>query len=260
MIRYRISFIGAGRVARALCLEMYNSGFEIQTIVSKDKNKSSSFVKACGAEWSNDMRFSESTDILIVSVPDDELKNVLESINCSEITIVAHTAGSIGLDVFPASLKHTGVFYPLQTFSFDRKIDFNGLPFFIEASDPYVSATLDNIARTLGGVTYFIGTEQRQMLHLAAVFANNFTNYMLTAGKQITLRAGVQFDVLEPLLRETVSKACENGPENSQTGPAVRFDSGTIEKHIDLLSFSPELQHVYKEITESIIKYYKSCK
>jgi predicted short-subunit dehydrogenase-like oxidoreductase (DUF2520 family) len=95
------------------------------------------------------------------------------------------------------------------------------------------------------------------MLHLAAVFVNNFTNHMLRTGKEIASMAGFSFEVLEPLVNETISKALDIGPENSQTGPAVRNDLNTIEKHLDLLSFSPEMQDMYREITRSIITYNK---
>ena len=90
-----------------------------------------------------------------------------------------------------------------------------------------------------------------------AVFVCNFTNHMLTLGKDIACNAGVTFDVLEPLVNETVTKAFELGPENSQTGPAYRFDKGTIKRHIDLLSFSPEMQNIYRQLTRSIINHYK---
>ena len=113
------------------------------------------------------------------------------------------------------------------------------------------------LAESIGGQAHFTDTEQRRMLHLAAVFVCNFTNHMLTAGKEVALRAGFPFEVLNPLIEETFLKAIDNGPENSQTGPAVRNDLNTIEKHLELLSFSPELKRIYNEITHSIIKYYK---
>ena len=208
--------------------------------------------------WSSDYDFSDSEDLIIVAVPDDKLSEVLTRINCPENTVVAHTAGSLGLDVFPASLKHTGVFYPLQTFSENRKISFRDLPFFLEASDSYSSGILKNLAESIGSKVHFVDTEHRRLLHVAAVFACNFTNHMLTAGKQITEKAGFSFEVLEPLINETILKAMEAGPENSQTGPAYRSDKGTIKRHIDLLSFSPELQGIYKEVTKSIMKFYKN--
>jgi predicted short-subunit dehydrogenase-like oxidoreductase (DUF2520 family) len=255
---YRISFIGAGKVSGALCRKMFMSGCKICKIVSKTENNGHALAQSCDALWSSEYDFTDSEEIIIAAVPDDKLAEVLKRIRCSENTVVAHTAGSLGLDVFPSFLKHKGVFYPLQTFSANRQIEFRDLPFFLEASDTFSSVILKDLAVSMGGKVHFIDTEHRRLLHTAAVFVCNFTNHMLTAGKQIAEKAGLSFEVLEPLINETVAKALETGPENSQTGPAYRFDKGTIKRHIDLLSFSPELQGIYKEVTKSIMKSYKN--
>ena len=172
--------------------------------------------------------------------------------------MVVHTAGSFGLDIFPDKIKRKGIFYPLQTFSKNRKVSFTDLPFLIEASDDESSLILQSLAESVKGKVYFVDTDQRRMLHLSAIFVNNFTNYMLTVGKEVALKAGFSFEILVPLLKETISKALDTGPENSQTGPAVRNDQNTIEKHLELLSFSPELQKIYNEMTQSIMEYYKT--
>jgi len=257
MTLYSLSFAGAGRVAGALCREMYSKGINIRHIVSESQTGAKVLADECGASYSTSLSFDEPADIIMVAVPDHRLKEVLSSIECPENTLVAHTAGSFGLEVFPSRLKHTGVFYPLQTFSKNRKISFSDLPFFLEASSSEKEAMLKNLAESIGGKVYVVDKEHRKLLHLAAVFVCNFVNHILTAGKEITTRAGFSYEVLEPLIAETVSKAMELGPDHSQTGPAVRNDKNTIAKHIDLLSFSPELQNIYKEVTESIIKYYK---
>ena len=258
MKEYRISFIGAGKVSGALCRQMHMSGCKIQKIVTRSGKSGPALALLSNASWSSEYDFSDSEDLIIVAVPDDKLSEILTRIKCPVNTVVAHTAGSLGLDVFPAPLKHTGVFYPLQTFSESRNISFRDLPFFLEASDAYSSGILKDIAESIGSKIHFVDTEQRRLLHVAAVFACNFTNHMLTVGKQITEKAGFSFKVLEPLIKETVKKAMETGPEHSQTGPAYRSDKGTIKRHIDLLSFSPELQGIYKEVTKSIMKFYKN--
>ena len=256
MNQCRISFAGAGRVAGALCRELYNAGYKIDLIVSQKEINGHQLADSCNAKWSSDLIFPDTTNILIVAVPDKILKSVLGKIKCSKETLVAHTAGSFGLDIFPESIDKKAVFYPLQTFSKDRKIDFKNLPFLVESAENDSSELLKNLAESIGGKVHFVDTEHRKMLHLAAVFTCNFTNYMLTVGKEVTLKAGFSFDLLEPLIKETISKAIESGPENSQTGPAIRNDQNTIEKHLELLSFSPEFQMLYKELTLSILKYY----
>lgn len=256
MRQCRISFAGAGRVAEALCKELYSAGCKIDLIVSQNERNGSQLADSCQTQWSSDLVFPQTTNILIVAVPDQSLKSVLENIRCNRETLVAHTAGSFGIDIFPESIYRKGVFYPLQTFSKGRKVDFKNLPFLIESSDQNSSDILRNLAEFIGGDVHYVDTDHRRMLHLAAVFTCNFTNYMLTVGKEVTFEAGFSFDLLEPLIKETISKAIESGPENSQTGPAIRNDKNTIEKHLELLSFSPDLQKLYKELTLSIIKHY----
>ncbi len=258
MTHYNISFAGAGRVAGAVCREMFRSGITINQIVSKSASEGKPLADECKAIWSSDLSFSDRNQVVIVAVPDHALIDVLTAIRCNEECIVAHTAGSYGLEVFPARLKRTGVFYPLQTFSKGRAVDFKNLPFLLEASDKESGEILSNLAIAIGGKVHHADAAKRRMVHVAAVFFNNFTNYMLTVGRTIADHEGLQPEVFEPLIRETIFKALEKGPEGSQTGPAVRNDLNTIEMHMKLLSFSPELQDLYREVTDSIIRHYQN--
>lgn len=240
-----------------MCRQFHLAGFKIQKIVSRKEVKGRALACSCDSTWSTDYDFSGDEDVIITAVPDDLLPEVLEKIKSRAETVIAHTAGSIGLDVFPEHIDHKAVFYPLQTFSENRKIQFKDLPLFIEASDSYSEFILKVLAESIGGKVYFTDMEHRRLLHVAAVFVSNFTNYMLTSGKRVSEKAGLAFEVLIPLINETFRKAMDIGPEESQTGPAFRYDIGTINKHLDLLSFSPDLQRVYSEVTESIIQFYK---
>jgi predicted short-subunit dehydrogenase-like oxidoreductase (DUF2520 family) len=256
MYKTNISFAGAGKVAEALCKELFHAGFIIDIVASETELNGRTLSESCNAIWSSDLIFPDSTKIIIVAVPDHRLKSVLETLKCAPGTLVVHTAGSFGLEIFPDQIKQNGIFYPLQTFSKNRKISFIDLPFLLESSSDESSAILKNMAESIGGKVHFVDTEKRRMLHLAAVFVCNFTNHMLTEGQEVALKAGFSLEVLRPLIEETFSKAMEIGPDRSQTGPAVRNDKNTIKKHLELLSFSSELQRVYKEMTRSIIKYY----
>lgn len=258
MTRHTLSIVGAGRVSSALCNGFYNAGFKIRKVVSKTPESARSLAERYSAEWDLVPDFGNGTDILIVAVTDHVLQEVLSEIRCPRETIVAHTAGSFDLTVFPDHIGKRGVFYPLQTFTKGRKISFTNLPFFIEASDRQTQKSLTELAEKLGGKVYITDGEKRRQLHLAAVFTCNFTNHMLTAGKELATRADMDFTVMEALIKETIAKALEEGPENSQTGPAIRNDQVTIKKHLDLLSFSKEFQDIYRYITKSIIKYHKS--
>lgn len=255
MTSYSISFAGAGRVAGVLCREMFRSGIKIRQIVSVNEPGGIQLAIECNAAWSSELVFGDSTDIIIVAVPDHKLSEVLHSLSCSNRCIVAHTAGSFGLDVFPDRITHKGVFYPLQTFSGERKISLKDVPFLVESGDEQTGQILAGLAEKLGGRVHFIDINRRKLIHLAAVFICNFTNHMLLAGNKIAEEAGVSLELFEPLLRETIEKALADGPESSQTGPAVRNDLNTIERHMDLLSFSPDLKELYRKVTESIRKH-----
>lgn len=258
MTQFNVSFAGAGRVAGALCRVMHSSGIVIRQIVSETPERGKALAAKYDASWSSSLIFRDPVDVIIVAVPDHRLREVLNGIKCPPETLVAHTAGSCGLEVFPERTGRKGVFYPLQTFSEKRRINFRGLPLFIEAPDKKQSEILAALAGMLGAKVFYADAEHRKMLHLAAVFACNFLNHMLTAGGEIAEKGGFSPDILEPLIKETISKALKNGPEASQTGPAVRNDSSTIAKHLDLLSFSPDLRMVYQEVTRSIIEHYKN--
>jgi predicted short-subunit dehydrogenase-like oxidoreductase (DUF2520 family) len=256
MFQHNISFAGAGKVAAALCGKIFETGIKVDLIVSQTGERGRPLAESVEATWSSVHEYPPSTDIIIVAVPDHRLRSVLENLRCPADTLVVHTAGSIGLEVFPEHITKKGVFYPLQTFSRERKVEFTALPILLESSDSQSAAVLEELAMSIGGKTYIVSTEQRIMIHLAAVFICNFTNHMLTGGRHVAEKAGVPFEMFFPLLRETVSKAMDIGPEKSQTGPAVRNDQNTIERHMELLSFSPELKKIYREITMSIINYY----
>jgi predicted short-subunit dehydrogenase-like oxidoreductase (DUF2520 family) len=252
-----ISFAGAGRVAAALCREMYSKGYGIELIVSQTEASGRLLADRCNADWSDELTFPDSTEIIIVAVPDHSLKSILLNLKCKSGTLVAHTAGSLGIDIFPDHIKKRGVFYPLQTFSQEREVNFRDLPLLIEASDEHSLSIMEALGNSIGCQVLLIDAEHRRMIHLAAVFVSNFTNHMLTVGKELASKAGVPFELLVPLINETISKSVAVGPERSQTGPAIRNDQNTIEKHLELLSFSPELQKIYGDLTRSIIKYHK---
>jgi predicted short-subunit dehydrogenase-like oxidoreductase (DUF2520 family) len=255
--KFRISFAGAGRVGSALCLKFFEEGHTLLKIVTPSPGRGKSLAGKVRAEWGSLPVFPENTGILIVSVPDHRLESVLGKISCPPETIVVHTAASYGLEIFPEKISRRGVFYPLQTFTEGRRIDFSNIPFLLEASDKKTGLELECLARSISRNVIFADAARRRMLHIAAVFACNFTNHLLTTGTELAQKAGFSQDILNPLIRETISKALSGGPENSQTGPAVRNDLNTIARHIGLLEDSPELQKLYKEITNSIINYYK---
>ena len=195
---------------------------------------------------SRDLKNIPKADITIIAVSDDAIAEVSSKI---KNTFVVHTSGACSIN----ELKNTtnkGVFYMLQTFSKDKKVDFNEVPFCLEAENKKDEEQLIALANLIGEKIYSINSEQRKALHVAAVFVNNFTNYMYNIGSDICKERQVPFDILLPLIKETASKIETLSPEKAQTGPAIRNDKTTIKNHLDLLN--KEQQKIYKIITKSI--------
>ncbi|HKG06976.1 MAG TPA: DUF2520 domain-containing protein, partial [Pedobacter sp.] len=145
-------------------------------------------------------------------------------------------------------------FYPLQTFSKSRGIDFNKVPLCLEAGSEQVMKRLKEIAGKLGGPVYEVDSRKRKILHLSAVFACNFVNHMYVLGNVVLNEHRLDFEMLRPLIMETAEKVQADLPVNVQTGPAVRHDEQTELKHLQLLTGAPQLQEIYQTLSNSIKK------
>ena len=254
MIR-TVTLIGAGRVASALGVALSNAGCTVSTVISRSGETARALAATLNAEWGSDPSVNVSSDLLVLAVNDSALEKLVSLINPQKETIVVHTAGSYPVEILDSlDGKRKGVFYPLQTFTKGRTIDFRNLPILVEASDSQTAAELEQLARIISTEVFNAGFEERRMIHLAAVFVCNFVNHLYSAGGEIAGRTTLPFTVLEPLMRETLAKAIEIGPAEAQTGPAARNDLNTIEKQLELLRSSPQLEKVYRVLTESIIK------
>jgi predicted short-subunit dehydrogenase-like oxidoreductase (DUF2520 family) len=188
-----------------------------------------------------------SADVTIIAVSDDVISEVSAKIKNS---FVVHTSGSASIyDLENKGRK--GVFYMLQTFSKDKKIDFTKVPFCLEAENEKDFKLLEDIAKSIGENIYSINSNQRKILHVAAVFANNFTNHMYKISNDICEENDVPFEILHPLIFETSEKIKSLSPKKAQTGPAKRNDKKTIKNHLNLLD--SKQQEVYKLLTKSIL-------
>lgn len=258
MSAFNISFIGAGNVAEALCLGFSAAGQKILSVASRHGITSRILAETVGAEWRTDLYVPDNCDILIIAVTDTFVEEVARKAIVPEKTIVVHTAGSVPLAALGRD-RNAGVMYPLQTFTKGFLPELRKVPFFTEATDSLTLRTLKDLGNLIGAGSWNCTSEQRRHLHVAAVFVNNFSNFMMTAGEGIAANAGFDPALLRPLIEETARKALFRGPALAQTGPAVRQDRKTIKSHIDLLSFSPEYQKLYKLISMMIGDYYKNA-
>lgn len=248
---YRISIIGAGNLAWHLAQELEKADHLIIEVFSRKlKNARTLTSRLYDAVPTDKLNFSSSNaEVFIIAVTDDALPEVVSKIVLPENAVVAHTSGS-------SSIRNPemGVFYPLQTFTKQTSVNFKEIPICIEALNETTENVLSEIAKSISKKVLFLNSEKREALHLAAVFACNFTNHLLSNAKTILDREGLEFSLLEPLIIETIEKALEFDPDKVQTGPAARRDKQLINDQFKYLKKYPELQKIYKSLTESILK------
>ncbi|MCH5225581.1 MAG: DUF2520 domain-containing protein [Muribaculaceae bacterium] len=195
----------------------------------------------------------EKNDIILISVADSAIVDVVNRLPPTD-AVIAHTAGSIPMKAVEGKSPNFGVFYPLQTFSKDIPLDYSIIPIFIEGSTPKSIETLKRLAHLISNNVTIADSETRKRLHLASVFACNFTNALAGIGAQILAENGLDISTLLPLMRQTVEKLEKLTPQEAQTGPAARRDKTVVETHLKMLEFDPQLQNIYSLLSERIMK------
>jgi predicted short-subunit dehydrogenase-like oxidoreductase (DUF2520 family) len=203
-----------------------------------------------------DFSTSDST-VFIIATADDAIQEIAREIILPEEAVLVHTSGGQPLSVLQfAATPHLGVLYPLQTFSKPKKVDFREIPLFIESSDEKTEFTMMPLAKGISNHVYKIGSEERKALHVAAVFASNFTNHMLTMASDILQQNSLNFAWLIPLITETINKSIALGPEAAQTGPAKRGDLEVLDEHYEFLRDQKLVAKIYKLVSQHIIEKY----
>ncbi len=259
MAAYNISFIGAGNVAESLARGLAAAGHRIISVSSKSGVSAGALAAVTGAECRHDLSVPAECDLLLICVTDTAVEQVAAGVVIAPHTVVAHTAGSVPMSSLGRS-SGAGVLYPLQTFTKGFPPDLRKVPFFVEATDSRTLQILKETGESIGSGVWECDSQKRQQLHVAAVFTNNFSNFMMTSGETIAREAGIDPALLRPLMEETVRKALHSGPEAAQTGPAVRHDTATVKSHIELLSFSPQYQKLYRLVSRMIAGHYRNRK
>lgn len=247
----KIVFIGAGNLATHLSKAMRRQGFEILQIYSRTAEAAKQLASLVQADWTTSLNeIREDADLYIFSVKDSVLETLIASMPHRK-GLWVHTAGSIPMDIFASYANRFGVFYPLQTFSKNKEVDFKKIPFFIEANHAADCQLLCEKASLLSDQVIEADSDQRKHLHLAAVFACNFTNHMYVLAARLVEEKGLPFDALKPLITETAAKIGDLHPMQAQTGPAIRYDQEIMAKHIALLE-DTSLQEIYRMLSENI--------
>lgn len=244
----KVVIIGSGNVAQHL-IKVMQIAANVNLVQVFARNKESVLHLIAEDKITSDYNAIKEADVYIISVSDNAIAEVAVNLPFQN-RLVVHTSGTSELSVLDAK-NRKGVFYPLQTFSKSKEIDFTSIPICLEAENGEDFKTLQSLSQNISEKVFAISSKQRKSLHVAAVFVCNFVNHMYTIGNQICEEHNVPFEVLQPLIMETAQKISTLKPEDAQTGPALRNDTKTINKHLEFLQES-NYQELYKLLTQSI--------
>ncbi len=252
-----IVFIGAGNLATHLALALNKATYNILQVYSRTHVSAETLAKQVDADSCCSFeQVCRDADLYIFALSDKALLPALQALQLKGKKLV-HTAGSLPLSVFEDFTTDYGVFYPLQTFSKARQIDFSNIPICIEAKGSDLESELIQMGNQISNSVKLLSSQQRKQLHLAAVFTCNFTNHMYHIGQELLQEEGMDFDLLKPLILETALKVQEMPAKAAQTGPAVRFDEDVIKAHEESLKMQPDFQKLYRFVSESIYHLHK---
>jgi predicted short-subunit dehydrogenase-like oxidoreductase (DUF2520 family) len=245
----RVSIIGSGNVAQHL-IQAFSKTTDIELVqVFARKTATVSHLIQIDKIVS-DFGELKPVDLTIIAVTDDAITGVSKQLSFKN-QFVAHTSGSVSIHAID-SKNRQGVFYPLQTFSKSKEVDFKTIPICLEAQNQNDFQILETVAKSISNVLYKVDSEQRKALHIAAVFVSNFVNHLYQIGNDICIENELSFDILKPLIQETANKILTLSPNEAQTGPAKRKDTQIMNVHLNFLKDENQ-KEIYKLLTKSII-------
>jgi predicted short-subunit dehydrogenase-like oxidoreductase (DUF2520 family) len=245
----RLSIIGSGNVAQHL-IQAFSKSAEIEIVQVFARNPEPLSHLVPITKIISGLNELKPVDAIIIAVTDDAIAGISSQI-LPQNGLVAHTSGSLAMEALDGK-NRKGVFYPLQTFSKSKEVDFKPVPICLEAENEADLKMLETIAKSISDSVHQVGSAQRKALHVAAVFVSNFTNHMYQIGNEICEENKLPFDILKPLIQETANKILTLSPSEAQTGPAIRKDTQTINAHLNFLTEERQ-KEIYKMLTKSII-------
>ncbi|MGI6223989.1 MAG: Rossmann-like and DUF2520 domain-containing protein [Prevotella sp.] len=256
-----ISFVGAGNLATNLAPALLKAGHHIRQVYSRTEASAEALAVAVGAEPITDLaQMDAGSDIYFFSVKDSVLEQLIKELALTvKGKVFVHTAGSLPLSIFQPYVEHYGVLYPMQTFSKSALVDFSNIPCFIEASDKLTLTKLSQLANSVSNRVEEMDSGRRKYLHLAAVFACNFTNHCYAIAEKLLSQHQIPFDVMLSLIDRTAEKVHTLHPIEAQTGPAVRFDTNVMKQQMQLLA-DDESRKIYELMSREIHRYAENNK
>lgn len=253
----KVVLLGSGNVATHLGKALKDGGHELLQVWSRSPANAQVLAGLLGADSASRLdELTQQGDIYIISVSDDAIAGVSSAFPFKDKLLV-HTSGTSGLDILKQGSSHTGVFYPLQTFSKQKEISFRNIPVLTEGSSNEINDLLQALGQSISEKVRFMDSESRRALHIAAVFACNFSNHLYSLAQRILSERHIDFDLLRPLIAETAEKIQHFDPASVQTGPAFRNDQNIVNNHLEYLHHHPELQDLYRQLSQNIINFYE---
>lgn len=250
---FNIVIIGAGNTATHFASALLKSRFKINQIFSRTKKSARALSAKIGCDYTTTIENIDKTaDLYLFCLKDDVLGEIATKIKLPG-KIVCHCSGSMDISILKEISNYVGVLYPLQTLNKNMKVNFSEIPLCVEASDKKTKKLLGDLAAKLSYRVYFLSSEKRLMLHIAAVFCSNFTNHLYKISREVCVKNNIPFEILAPLIKQTSENGSATDPGLFQTGPAIRRDSKIIDIHLKQLATTPEAKKIYKLLTDSII-------
>jgi predicted short-subunit dehydrogenase-like oxidoreductase (DUF2520 family) len=246
----KITIIGSGNVAQHL-IKAFTKSDKTEIVQVFSRKKESLLHLIDSDKIVTDFLDLKEADLYVISITDDAISEVSEQLPFQN-QLVLHTSGTSSITILN-SKNRRGVFYPLQTFSKAKPVDFSIIPICLEAENQMDYTILEMVAKSISNAVFSISSQQRKALHVSAVFVNYFTNHLYQIGQEICEEHQVPFEILRPLIEETAQKIQTLTPVDAQTGPAKRNDSSTIEAHLNYLTDENQ-KNIYKILTQSIQK------
>jgi len=251
----KVVIVGSGNAATVLTEMIEKGGHEIVQIVSRNAAHAKALALKYGVEGIvlTEPEFAYA-DIYIIALNDAALESI-EKIKGLKNKFVVHTAGSVSKDVLKNLSSEYGVLYPLQSLS-NAADEIPEVPFLIEGNSEETARKLIEFARTLSAKVIPVTESERLHYHVAAVFAGNFTNHLYAIAENFCDKERIDFKNLLPMIKGITSRLDNNSPFRVQTGPAIRDDIFTINRHLQSLSPHPDIKYLYLKLTESILKFH----
>ena len=245
----KILLVGSGNVATHLGINLKRNNYIIKQVFSRSIENAKDLAKKVDSDYTDKTKNIAATDLTIIAVSDDSIKDVVDFL--PDVPTV-HTSGHTNINILNNNFRNFGVIYPLQSFKKNVELNFTDIPFLIEANTKEFENNLIKLCAIFSKNTIRVNSSERKKIHLAAVFACNFSNHMQVIAKEIMDDAKINFEILIPLIKKTFSNL-ELDPKMKQTGPAIRKDFNILDNHINLIK-KDEHKEIYKLISNSIIK------